>query len=249
MSLMAADATSPVPRAHVADHVFAELARDVLTGALPHGEALPPERVLVDRFGVSRVLVRQAVHRLAELGLVRVKQGGATLVLDPRTATDLRVLGLLYRASPGALSAADVADIVEKQYMQGLSIVEVAGRRAKGDGALAPVIALLKEAADDPSALADFGAFERRFWRTLAAAAGNRIFEMELAWWYDALVDPPVPPEVAGARTQERFAFYVELVGRLVERGGPAAVEYYLASVRPILDLVIARASAARRAP
>ncbi len=40
---------------------------------------------------LSRVLVREAIHRLKDLGLVRVKQGGLTIVLDPDEAIDPRV--------------------------------------------------------------------------------------------------------------------------------------------------------------
>jgi DNA-binding FadR family transcriptional regulator len=230
-----------VPRAHVADHVFEALARSILVGELAVGQPTPPERVLVERFGVSRIIVRQALHRLAELGLVRVKQGGATVVLDPRESTDLRVLGLLYRVSKGALPAADVRDIIEKQYLQGLSVVEVAARKARRVD-LAGVVAVVDEAARDAAKLSDFAAFEERFWSALAAAGGNRIFKMELAWWYATLADRPVPAEVLAADTATRFAFYRELLRRLV--AGDAPVEYYLAAVRPLLELVVARGDA-----
>jgi GntR family transcriptional repressor for pyruvate dehydrogenase complex len=227
------DNIEPARRTHVADHVFEGLARAILDGELLPGSALPPERVWVERFGVSRVLVRQAVHRLAEIGLVRVKQGGATLVLDPRDATDPRVVALLYRGGAASLPPRDAFDVLEKQYLQGLSIVEIALRRAKKDD-LASLLKLVDETAKDADALAAFDEFEERFWRALAKAADNRILIREVAWWFETLAERPVPADVAKLEPAVRIQFHKELVRRLVVRDAP--VEYYLAVVRPILD-------------
>lgn len=237
---MTVDELVPAPRAHVSDHVFDQLARAILQGSFAPGTPLPSERLLVERFHVSRNIARQALHRLAEMGLVQVRQGGATVVLDPHEATDLRVLALFYRLTGQSRPALDTADMIEKQYLQGLSIVETAARRAS-DLALAAIQQDLDSAALDPARLADFAALEERFWRALAIAGENRIFRMEVAWWYDTLPDRPVPAEVAGADPLVRLAFYRELVRRLRDR--EHATEYYLATTRPLLDAVLARAA------
>jgi len=236
-------------RGHVADEVFDHLAKAILTGELAPGSALPPERVLADRYGVSRIIARQGVHRLAEMGLVRVRQGGATLVQDPHEATDLRVLALFYRFAPrtgarGGRDRADVSDMIEKQYLQGLSIVEVASRRA-GAASLQAVRTMVEHVAATPAELARFAAFEERFWRMLAAAGNNRILRMEVGWWYESLPERPLARAVAAASPRVRIAFYRELARRLHEQDAPS--EYYLAIVRPILDAQIGRARKARR--
>ena len=196
---MAADNIAPVRRAHAADDVFEQLAAAILRGELEVGAPLPPERVLAERFGVSRIVVRQGVHRLAEMGLVRVKQGGASLVLDPNEATDLRVLAMFYRFAPASSRRTrDVADMIEKQYLQGLSIVEVAARHASPRD-LSAIVEMVEAAAKDRAQLARFAEFEERFWRALAAAGKNRVFRMEVAWWYEALASRPVPRAVAKA--------------------------------------------------
>lgn len=237
--LVSVEDLSPAPRAHVSDHVFAELARAILQGSFTPGSALPSERLLVERFHVSRNIARQALHRLAEMGLVQVRQGGATVVLDPHEATDLRVLALFYRLTGQGRPARDTADMIEKQYLQGLSIVEAASRRATPE-ALAEIARDLDVAAGDAARLSRFAAIEESFWRALASAAENRIFRMEVAWWYDTLPDRPVPPEVESALPLVRLAFYRELVRRLASREQPT--EYYLATTRPLLDAVMARA-------
>lgn len=229
----------PAPRQHVSDHVFDQLARAILQGSFAPGTPLPSERLLVERFHVSRNIARQALHRLAEMGLVAVRQGGATVVLDPHEATDLRVLALFYRLTGKTRPALDTADMIEKQYLQGLSIVEAASRRASAD-ALEAIDELLGEAATNPALMSELAIIEERFWRALAIAAQNRIFRMEVAWWYDTLPDRPVPAAVAGADPMVRLAFYRELLRRLVTH--EQATEYYLASTRPLLDAVISEA-------
>jgi GntR family transcriptional repressor for pyruvate dehydrogenase complex len=233
------DATSltTVRRGHAADDVFDQLAAAIFRGELAVGAPLPPERVLAEEFGVSRIVVRQGVHRLAEMGLVRVRQGGASIVLDPHDASDLRVLALFYRFAPSASRhARDVADMIEKQYLQGLSIVEVASRRA-GERDLRAIAEMVDAVARDEKALARFAEFEQRFWRALAAAGKNRVFRMEVAWWYETLESRPVPRAVAKAAPATRILFYRELARRLA--AGEAATEYYLGVMRPILDVAV----------
>lgn len=219
-----------------ADDVFDAIAGAILRGDLPAHSPLPPERVLAERHGVSRIIVRQAVHRLAELGLVYARQGGATTVLDPEEATDLRVLALFYRLAPGE-STITRHDMIEKQYLQGLSIVSVAARRAS-DEALRRIERLVEAYAHGDQKSAPVEKFEEQFWRALAKAGGNRIFVMEVSWWYDVLRDRPLPARVSSLPRKTRMAFYVELARRLCERR--RAVEYYLEVCGPILDALAA---------
>jgi GntR family transcriptional repressor for pyruvate dehydrogenase complex len=63
----------------VADH----LERAILTGQMATGDVLPSERGLSAQLGVSRSVVREALHRLASLGLVRSVHGSGTRVEAP----------------------------------------------------------------------------------------------------------------------------------------------------------------------
>jgi GntR family transcriptional repressor for pyruvate dehydrogenase complex len=218
---------------HQADRVFDEIARQILRGDLPARSPLPPERVFAQRYGVSRIIVRQAVHRLADLGLVRVKQGEATQVLDPEAATDLRLLGLFYRLAPAdAPGGPSVADMMEKQYLQGLSMVSVAERRASKES-LRRLQRLVDAYDSGEHAGSPLEKLEESFWRGLAKAGQNRIFVMEVAWWYEVLEERPAPPEVSKLERRTRLSFYTELVRRLLSRDSP--VDYYLYVTQPIL--------------
>jgi DNA-binding FadR family transcriptional regulator len=225
---------SAAQRPHVADGVFDQIAVAILRGDLAPGGTLPPERVLAKQFQSSRIIARQAIHRLADAGLVRVRQGGATVVLDPNESGDLRILELLYRLTPsGERGALDARQTVEKQLLQGISLVEVAARCAKPKD-LERLHAMAAEALAGSLTEADYYAFEERFWRAVAKAGRNRILEMEVAWWYRVLVDPPrvvrYVPSTIGARVE----FYLELARRLA--CGEAPLAFYVASVSPLLE-------------
>jgi DNA-binding FadR family transcriptional regulator len=223
-----------VPRRHAADHVFEQLAGAVLRKELVPGSPLPAERVLSERFGVSPLITRQAIHRLADVGLVRVRQGGATVVLDPDEATDVRVIALLYgesaRSGGGAKpSARDAADVLEKQVLQGFCLLDVASRRASNDerAALAAIVDAL---AISPSPEQAFAEFDEKFWRALAAAGKNRIYRLEVAWWYEVLVGRP---EMPAAPIAARVAFYQEIARRLVLHADAAG--FYREAMEPVL--------------
>ncbi|KAA0700380.1 phosphonate metabolism transcriptional regulator PhnF [Neorhizobium sp. P12A] len=56
------------------------LAAEIAAGTLSPGEQLPTEPQLMERFGVSRFTVRQALGHLETRGLVRAEQGRGTFV-------------------------------------------------------------------------------------------------------------------------------------------------------------------------
>ena len=238
---MAVGVFKPVERGHAADVIFEQLAAAILTGELAPGAPLPPERVLGEQFGVSRIVLRQAVHRLADVGLVRVRQGGATLVLDPGEAGDIRLIGLYYQLDPGGERARVIRrDAIEKQSLQGLSLIDVCGRRASAAekrGLHDLTLAFDPHAATEP----DFAAFEETFWRAVSRAGKNRIFEMEIVWWYDTLAEGRPAPE-SPSSIAVRIAFYRELARLLV--AGQGATHYYLAVTTPQLEALFGQGGA-----
>jgi DNA-binding GntR family transcriptional regulator len=84
----------PVPRRLLSDEVF-----DQLRDAIVRGELVPGEKVkdteLAERFGLSRTPVREALHRLVDIGLVEAKPGVYTRI-TPLDRTDAeRTLAVL----------------------------------------------------------------------------------------------------------------------------------------------------------
>jgi GntR family transcriptional repressor for pyruvate dehydrogenase complex len=72
--------SQPSPERTRSDAVAAELRDAILRGDHRPGDRLPPERELAARLGVGRSSVREAVARLAQLGLVEIRHGGGAIV-------------------------------------------------------------------------------------------------------------------------------------------------------------------------
>ncbi len=229
-SARAVPPSSERPR-HAADPVFDQLAIAIIEGSLPPGTSLPPERELSERFGVSRLIVRQAVHRLADVGLVRVRQGGPTQVVHPNDARDIRVVELIYRLGRG--TPRDIRELIERQFLHGYSLLFLAARRASMER-LAAIAAMANEYAERGAPGEEMMAFERRFFVALAEATDNRFFVLETSWWFKLTEDRPGRPPAFS--DDQRTAFYRELARRLVEDRD--AAKFYLDTVSPFLDLL-----------
>lgn len=66
----------------LSDTIVEQLEAMILEGALAAGERLPAERVLAERFGVSRPSLREAIQKLVARGLLTSRQGGGNYVAE-----------------------------------------------------------------------------------------------------------------------------------------------------------------------
>src|SRR5258708_15920950 len=80
---------SPIP---LYESVESALAAGIADGTMPPETQLPPEEGLVDRFKVSRMTVRKAIQNLVERGLVEVRRGKGTFVVQPKITQELTEL-------------------------------------------------------------------------------------------------------------------------------------------------------------
>jgi DNA-binding FadR family transcriptional regulator len=228
------DRPSEMRPKHAADPVFEQLASAIIDGSIPPGSALPPERELADRFSVSRLIVRQAVHKLADIGLVRVRQGGASLVVHPNDARDLRVIELVYRL--GKTGAREMREMIERQFLQGYALLSLAARRASKER-LRAIADMAEDYARRGAPEDEIPVFERRFFGALAEATDNRFYMLETSWWFRMMEGRGKRP--AAFTAEQRGAFYREIAKRLVEgKDARSAADYYLDSLSPILDML-----------
>jgi DNA-binding GntR family transcriptional regulator len=109
-------------RATLAEQVYRHLRREILDNAYPPGTALP-EKTLAEQLNVSRVPVREALHRLAADGLVtlRPRHGAVVSTLSPQQFLDAyRVREALEElAIKLALPNLTAADLEELERLQG----------------------------------------------------------------------------------------------------------------------------------
>jgi GntR family transcriptional regulator, transcriptional repressor for pyruvate dehydrogenase complex len=99
-------------------------------GQLKPGDRLPPERELCDRFGVSRVTVREALRMLQSSGLVEIRVGahGGAFVTAPSSNRVGEGLSDLL-----TLSVITASDVTEMRMILEVGIVTLVCDRATED--------------------------------------------------------------------------------------------------------------------
>ncbi len=65
----------------LANAVYEQIDRLIRRGEFPKGVKLPPESELARRFGVSRPVVREALAKLREEGIIRSQRGAGSFVI------------------------------------------------------------------------------------------------------------------------------------------------------------------------
>ncbi len=83
------------------DHIADTLTNEVLSGRYQPGDRLPSERELAIRFDANRGAVREAMTKLAQLGIVDIQPGGARVT--PIADASLDIIGFM-------LASTDVPD-------------------------------------------------------------------------------------------------------------------------------------------
>lgn len=79
---------STVSRTRFADHAYTVLLTKIVTGEIAEGQSLPSENELSVLFGISRPVVREALHRLRKEGLIASRRGAGSFV-QPRPVPDM----------------------------------------------------------------------------------------------------------------------------------------------------------------
>ncbi|MEA2499475.1 MAG: hypothetical protein QOH26_1880, partial [Actinomycetota bacterium] len=82
----------PVERRSASGAAFDQILDELVAGRLSPGAALPAERALTETLKVNRQAVREALQRLSQAGLLDIRQGGSTRVLDYRHSASLDLL-------------------------------------------------------------------------------------------------------------------------------------------------------------
>jgi DNA-binding FadR family transcriptional regulator len=221
----------PAARMRAADYVFETLSRAILTGELAQDSVLPTQRELSKQFAVSPLVVRQATHRLEELGLVRVRQGSTTTVLDIYASSDLRILQLqLELATPGDKLALAVR---ENQALFTLSLLALAERRISSKQ-LDRLEQLCDELTHAPTAR-ELLAFQVQYWGLIATATRNPMLQHQLRWWSGVIRDLEKRDGSAStAPIGASSSVYRGVVRALRRKRG--AVDYWLTVLAQLFD-------------
>ena len=98
----------------LSESVAARLEAMIVSGELAPGRKLPPERELARLLGVSRGLLREAIHELALKGLVHRRQGRGTEVRGPyRSEFTGAIVGYLTQNERDVMELLDFREALE----------------------------------------------------------------------------------------------------------------------------------------
>jgi GntR family transcriptional repressor for pyruvate dehydrogenase complex len=202
-------------RGRTAEH----LANLILSGVFPAGEYLPPEDELTRRLGISRTAYREAICRLEAQGLVEVRHGVGTLVIDrSREAVADSLLLLLRRRSSAT------ADLLEARQILETETAALAAQRATAEELQALDTAL--DAMRRPGTTPDeYTAGDLRFHLTLALASHNEVLAALAESLRGALHDAIAATFAVDGRTERRLRDHERILQAVRARDPVAACQ------------------------
>ncbi|WP_341704860.1 FCD domain-containing protein [Ferrovibrio sp.] len=164
------DAALLARSAGLSDSLASRLAAAIRAGEFAPGARLPTEKQLVERFSVSRAVVREAIARLKTDGFVETRQGAGAFVAARPGSANFRILAA--GGAEAGLPEADIAHIFELRAVIEAGMAELAAQRRSEDDLI--VIRAAMAGMDQALAnAADGAAADDAFHAAIARAAGN----------------------------------------------------------------------------
>ena len=219
-----------------------ELRALIVSGTLRDGDSLGREPDLVERFGVSRPSLREALRILEAEGLITVVRGaaGGVVVRAPDSRVAARTAALILQARNVSL-----ADVYEaRMVIEPTAAARLASSRGRKAAAkkLREAVAEQERVIDDPEA---FGEANAVFHSRLVELAGNQTLTIVSEMLFEIVARAVTvvsqmdesPKAIAtrwrGIRSQERLI-------ELVEAGdGPGAEEHWRAHMTVVKRVML----------
>ncbi|MFJ8904454.1 FadR/GntR family transcriptional regulator [Streptomyces sp. NPDC102359] len=190
-------------RSALSEQVIAALRAQITSGEWPVGSRIPTEPELVERLGVARNTVREAVRALAHNGLLDIRQGSGTYV-----AATSELAGVMHRR----FADADPRHIAELRSTLESSAARLAARRrTEKDLKQLDALLLRREEAWESGDAEAFVTADATFHLAVVAASHNDVMTALYADLVEVLRDW-LRDDVGGDMTPETHMDHSRLV-------------------------------------
>ncbi len=220
----------PIRKKKLSEEVRSRLLDLIHSGAIGMGEALPSERELMERLGVGRPAIREAMQSLETIGLIEIRHGERARVAEPSIGRMVDQIGETMKHILSH-SPASLENLKEARATFEKEIARIAARR-RSDTDIARLEELLAEqgrATGDP---ARFRSLDGRFHREIAAIAGNPIFtaliDALFGWLSDFHVDLISVPGLEQLTLREHHGILDAIARGDVEGSATAMADHLL---------------------
>jgi len=166
--------TERIVRKKLSDEVFSRLKQLIENGELKAGDDMPSERELMERFGVGRPAIREAMQALSGKGLVEISHGERAKVLQVTAESIFRQVDL-----PAKLMLSGSSDSLEylksaRIFFERGMVREAAVKASKAE--IAELRALLDRQSQNIGNSELFIEADMAFHQKIAQISGNPIF-------------------------------------------------------------------------
>ncbi len=158
-----------IEKKRISDEVFEQMKDQIVSGEWSPGMKIPGELELVELFGVSRVSVREAIHRLVGMGVLIIRRGEGTFVSEiiPSDYFDT-LLPILTIERPNVLEMLEFRNIIEVE-----SARLVSKRADEND--IQRMTNIIKKMEDCKGDKQSFSAQDLNFHYAMAIATHNNV--------------------------------------------------------------------------
>jgi GntR family transcriptional regulator, transcriptional repressor for pyruvate dehydrogenase complex len=162
----------PIQSMKVFEQVAIQIEKRILEGELRSGDRLPTERELAEQFQVSRTAVREAMKILAQKGLVDMRPGRGTIIIDGSHEAMQDSIGLVMKLRLGEVGGSD--NLVEVREILETEIAALAAARAteKEIAAMRQAVQVMDENLNQADG---YIAADNQFHEALAQATQNTL--------------------------------------------------------------------------
>lgn len=218
-------AVRPAERTSMVEAVTEKLRRFIVQNSLCSGDRLPSEAELMKRLRVSRPVLREAINRLAAIGLLSVRQGSGTFIAQREWLSScMKLAGSAMTIEPRELL----------QFVEFRRVIESYAARNAAQTAKPEHVDALERTLEEALDVADHGSQKAmeadfRFHCLLVEIGGNRLMCNLLELLHEFILEGMKRTQPAAMIDPQSAAIHRAIVQGIRDRSPTAAEQAILA--------------------